>query len=214
MKIAASFLSCKNIEKGIQKLSATDADFIHVDLMDGTLYKGRKFSVRKLKKIFKHTRKRLDVHLMVKKPKKYIRKFSMLNTESITFQIETEKNIEKNLELIHSFGIKCGLAISPDTEISRLRPYLDKIDMILVMSIVPGFGGQAFKEESISRIEMIHKMIQEANLDVKISVDGGINDETIKKLKYVDQVVAGSYITNQKNFQEPIDCLRKSAGLR
>jgi len=147
MKIATSFLSCKNVEKSIQKLSATDADFIHVDFIDGKLYKGRKIPYRKLKKIFKSTRKRLDVHLMVKKPKKYIRKFSSLNAANITFHIETDKNIEKNLELIHSFGIRAGLSISPDTDVSRLRPYLEKIDLILIMSVMPGAGGQAFLEE-------------------------------------------------------------------
>lgn len=208
MKIATSFLSCKNIEGAIQKLSATDADFIHVDFIDGKLYKGRCIPFRKLKKIFKYTRKRLDVHLMVKKPKKYIKKFADLNAANITFHIETEKNIEKNLELIRSFGIRAGLSISPDTETSRLRPYLDKVDLILIMSVMPGAGGQAFIEETIPRIETISEMARKVNPNIKICVDGGINENIAKKLKDIDMMVVGSYITNQKNFQEAIDVLR------
>jgi len=211
MKIAASFLSCKNIERTIQKLSVTDVDFIHVDFIDGKLYKGRQFPFRKLKKIFKYTRKRLDVHLMVKKPKKYIKKFADLNAANITFHIETDHNIEKNLDLIRSFGIRAGLAISPDTETSRLRPYLDKIDLILIMSVMPGSGGQAFLEETVSRIETIYEMAQKVNPNIKICVDGGINEEVSKKLKHIDMLVVGSYITNQKDFQEPINILRKNS---
>lgn len=210
MKIATSFLSCKNIGKAIQKLSATDADFIHVDFIDGKLYQGKKFSFRRLKKIFKYTRKRLDVHLMVKKPKKYIKKFASLNAANITFHIETGKNIEKNIELIHSFGIRAGLAISPNTETSILRHYLEKIDLILIMSVMPGAGGQAFLEETIPRIEAIVEMTKKVNPNIKICVDGGINEETAKKLKSVDMIIVGSYVTNQKNFQEAIDTIRNS----
>ena len=210
MKVATSFLSCKNIEKAIQKISATDADFIHVDFIDGKLYQGKKFPFRKLKKLFKYTRKRLDVHLMVKKPKKYIKKFASLNAANITFHIETGKNIEKNLELIQSFGIRAGLAISPNTEISRLIPYLEKIDLILIMSVMPGAGGQVFIEETIPRIKTVIGMTKKVNPNIKICVDGGINEEIAKKLKNVDMMIVGSYVTNQKNFQEAIDTIRNS----
>lgn len=209
LKIAASFLSCKNIKEGIKKLSLTDVDYIHVDLIDGTFIKGREIPFRKLKKIYKYTNKRLDVHLMVKKPKKYIQKFVTLNTEVITFPVEIENKIDKNLDLIRSYGIKCGLAISPKTELSTLIPYLDKIDIVLVMGVEPGYGGQAFIEDTVQKVKELKAMIKKAKVNVQVSVDGGINEETIKKLKKIDIVVAGSYITNAKNYQEQIDSLRK-----
>lgn len=208
MKISASFLACKNIKKALIKLGLTDTDYIHVDVIDNKFVEGRKISIRKLKKIYKYTEKRLDVHLMVKKPKKYIRKLASLNTSRIVFHVELEKNIEKNLDYIHSFGIKNGLAINPDTDISLLKPFLDKIDTILVMSVNPGYGGQAFIPESIEKIKKIKKMI--GRKKIELSVDGGIKEEQAKELSKipVDIIIAGSYITNSKNYQEKIDSLR------
>ena len=208
MKISASFLSCKNIKKALIKLGLTDVNYIHVDVVDNKFVTGRKIPIRKLKKIYKYTDKRLDVHLMVNKPKKYIKKLALLNTERIVFHVELEKNIEKNLDYIHKFGIKNGLAISPETDISILKPFLDKIDTILVMSVNPGYGGQAFIPESLDRIKKIKKMIGKRKIE--LSVDGGIKEEQAKQLKEipVDIIVAGSYITNSNNYQEKIDSLR------
>lgn len=210
MKIAASFLSCPKIKPAIEQLSLTDVEYIHIDLVDGTLNEGRKIPLRKLKKIYKYTSKPLDVHLMVKKPKKYIKKFAALNTETITFPIEIENGIEEGIELIHGFGIKCGIAINPDTELSRLKPFLDKIDLILVMSIHPGYGGQKFIEETPKKISALQEMIKKMKLNITICVDGGINNETAKLIKNVDMIVVGSYITNSKNYQKQIDMIRKS----
>lgn len=210
MKISASFLACKKIEKAIRKLSLTDVDYIHVDVIDGKFVEGRKIPFRKLKKIYKLTSKRLDVHLMVKKPKKYIKKFASLNTERILFHVELEKNIEKNLDLIRKFGIKNGLVINPDTDIERLKPYLDKIDTILIMSVTPGFGGQAFQENAVERLNKIKKMIE--NRKIELSIDGGIGDEQVKKLTKADIIVSGSYITNSDNYQEQINKLRLPKG--
>lgn len=208
MKISASFLSCKKIEDGIKKLSLTDVDFIHVDFVDGKFTKGREIPFRKLKKIYKYTSKRLDVHLMVSKPSKYIKKFSSLNVQNIIFPVEVEKGITQNIDLVHSFGIKCGLAINPKTDISKLEPYLDKIDLILVMGIEPGYGGQAFIEDTVSKVQSIKEMVSKSGHQVLLSVDGGINDEVIKKINDIDIVVAGSFITNFRNFQEQVDKLR------
>ena len=208
MKIAASFLACNNIKKALKKLGLTDTDYIHVDVVDNKFVTGKKISIRKLKKIYKYTSKRLDVHLMVNKPKKYIKKLALLNTERIIFHVELEKNIEKYLDYIHSFGIKNGLAINPDTDISILRPHLDKIDTILVMSVNPGYGGQAFIPESLEKVKKIRNLIGKRKIE--LSVDGGIKEEQAKLLKEVpvDIIVAGSYITNSSNYQEKIDSLR------
>ena len=147
MKVSTSFLACKDIYDTILRLDATDADYIHVDFIDGKFVDGRKIPYRKLKKISTITSKRIDVHLMTNKLDKYIPKFSMLNCEYITFHIEATKDVEKYIRMIHSYGIKCGIAVNPNTDIELLEPYIDLIDLVLVMGVNPGYGGQEFKNE-------------------------------------------------------------------
>lgn len=209
MKVSASFLSCKKLIPTLKKLNVTNVDYIHVDFIDGRFVVGKKIPFRKLKKINKISSKRLDVHLMTNKLKKYIKRFAILNCEYITFHIEVGKNIEKYINMVHSYGIKCGLAINPDTDIEVLKPYLPMIDMILVMSVVPGYGGQEFIPETVEKIKKLKKYLVENELKVVVSIDGGINNETVKKVKqHVDMIVSGSYITNSNNYQEQIDNLR------
>ncbi len=209
MKVSASFLSCKTMIPVVSKLSATDIDYIHVDFIDGSFVKGKKIPFRKLKQIGKYSRKRLDVHLMTKRLKKYIKKFSQLDCEYITFHLEIDKNIEKYIDLIHSYGIKCGLAINPNTDFKKLEPYLDMIDMVLVMAVEPGYGGQEFIKETVKKVKSLHEYITKRENAIVISIDGGMNQETIKKVKpYIDMVVSGSYITTSNNFQESINSLR------
>lgn len=209
MKVSASFLSCKKIFPVIEELSLTNVDYIHVDFVDGNFIKGKKIPFRKLKKISKYSKKRLDVHLMTNKLKKYIKKFSELNCEYITFHIEVEKDIEKYIKLIHSYGIKCGLAINPDTEMEKLKPYFNMIDMVLVMGVIPGLGGQEFIPRVVNKVKKIREYLTKNELKVVLSIDGGMHPETIKKVKsYIDIVVAGSYITNSDDYQEQIDSLR------
>lgn len=209
MKVSASFLTCRKIEKAIEKLSLTDVDYIHVDFVDNTFCQGKKMPIRKLKKIYRYTAKRLDVHLMVNKPKRYIKQFVKLNTEMITFPIEIEKDIEKNLNLIKKYGLKCGLSINPDTNLHLLEKWLDKIDLVLVMGVNPGYGGQEFIPEVKNRVEIIRKMITEHQTTTLLSLDGGINQEIAKEVSpLVDIIVSGSYITNADDYQEQIDILR------
>ena len=207
-KISASFLSCKELEKDLMKLNETDVDYIHVDVMDGKFVHHKTLPFRHMKNIYKFTSKRLDVHLMVEKPLKLIKKYASLNTEYITIHCELEENISKLLDVISSFQIKRGLAVNPDTSIEKLIPYLNQIDLILVMSVYPGAGGQTFIEETSSKVKEIKKLLKERNLDVLVSVDGGINDKTKGKVLETDILVSGSYITNGEDFQERIDILR------
>ncbi|HIT21747.1 MAG TPA: ribulose-phosphate 3-epimerase [Candidatus Scybalousia intestinigallinarum] len=209
MKVSASFLTCRKIEKAIEKLSLTDVDYIHVDFVDNTFCQGKKIPIRRLKKIYRYTAKRLDVHLMVNKPKKYIKQFVKLNAEMITFPIEIEKDIEKNLNLIKKYGLKCGLSINPDTNLHLLEKWLDKIDLVLVMGVNPGYGGQEFIPEVKNRVEIIRKMITEHQSKTLLSLDGGINQQIVKEVSpFVDIIVSGSYITNADDYQEQIDILR------
>lgn len=209
MKISTSFLSCKKIDKAVFDIALTNTDYLHVDFIDGTYVDGKKIPFRKIKNACKNIKKRLDVHLMTNKLKKNIKRFAELNVEYITFHIEMEKDIEKYIDLVHSFGIKCGLAISPSTDIELVKPYISMIDMILVMSVVPGLGGQEFISDSVNRVKELSEYIKENEYDVIVSIDGGINDETVKNVKsYVDMVVSGSFITSSNNYQEQIDKLR------
>mgnify|MGYP004520746059 FL=1 len=210
MKISASFLSCEKIIPAIKKLNMTDVDYIHVDFIDNNFVKGKKIPFHKLKKISKISSKRLDIHLMTNKLEKYIKKFSMLNCEYITFHIEVLENVEKYINMIHSYGIKCGLAINPDTDFDKIKPYIEMIDLILVMSVTPGYGGQQFIPTTEDKLKKIRKYITDNKIKVIVNVDGGINNTTINKVnKYVDMVVSGSYITNSNDFQENINNLRR-----
>lgn len=208
MKISASFFSSKNIPKDLKLLNDTDVDYIHVDIMDGKFVKNKTMPFREMRHIYEYTSKRLDVHLMVEDPSKYIPLYAELNTEYITFHVEVLEDIKKNIDLIKSYSIKPGLAIKPNTKINELIPYLPFIDLILVMSVEPGEGGQEFIEESENRVNEIRKLINSYNLDCVINIDGGINDETRKKCNACDIVVAGSYIINSDNFQDKISSLR------
>ena len=208
-QVSASFLSSDDIEKDISLLNETSVDFIHVDIMDGKFVQNKTIPFRMMKNIYKFTSKRLDVHLMVEKPLKYIKKYATLNTEYITIHVEIEEDKEPLFDLINKYGIKKGLAINPDTSIEKIIPYLDQVDLILVMSVYPGAGGQSFIEETKSKISALKKIIKEKNLKTLISVDGGINGETCKKIRsQVDILVSGSYITNSDNFEESIKNLR------
>ena len=208
-KVSVSFLSSKNEEKDLLKICRTSANYIHVDVMDGKFVKKRNNPYKKLAKMSNVLNKRLDVHLMEKNPLKNINYYASLNTEYITVHAELEK-VDKYLDLIKEYGIKCGLAINPDTDISILIPYLDKIDLILIMSVYPGLGGQLFIEETLKKILKLKKMLTSKKLDIKISVDGGINEEVVKKLENVDIIVSGSYITNSEDFEERILTLKNN----
>ena len=211
-KISVSFLSSNNKEKDILKLDISSADYIHVDVMDGRFVKNKNNPFKLLSKLSTIMTKRLDVHLMDKNPLKNINYYASLNTEYITVHAELEK-VDKYLDLIKEYGIKCGLAINPETDISILLPYLSKIDLILIMSVEPGKGGQEFIDDSIKKILKIKKILVSKKLKIKISIDGGINDEIAKRLDFVDIIVSGSYVINGDNYNEKIETLRRNSDI-
>jgi len=204
-KVSVSFFASNNIEDDLINLCDTDVDYIHVDVGDGKFIE-RKFNpIKELSGLNGAMMKRLDVHFMVENPEKYIEEYSELNCEYITIHCELKKDILKLLDMINSYGIKRGLAISPGTDISFLEPYLDDIDMILIMSVVPGKGGQSFIYSSVDRVKEIRKMI--GNRDIVINIDGGINSETVK-LVDTDIVVSGSYVLGSDDIIGRINSLR------
>ena len=207
-KISASFLSSKNIPLDLIKLNETDADFIHVDVMDGKFVKNKTMPFSEMKNIYKYTNKRLIVHLIVDNPSKYIPLYAELNTESIIFHIESSEDVLKNLELIKSFSIKCGLAINPETKVNELIPYLPYLDEVLVMSVTPGEGGQMFIPGSENKIKELKELIKSYNLNILIDVDGGVCDAVLDKVEDADILTAGNYIISSSNYQEKITSLR------
>lgn len=208
MKISASFLSSSNIPADLKKLNETDVDYIHVDIMDGKFVPNKTMPFSEMKNIYKYTDKRLDVHLMVEDPSKYIPLYAELNTEYITFHVELMDKVEENLELIKSYGIKCGLAIKPNTPVKSLVPYLPLLDLVLVMSVEPGRGGQTFILESENKIKEVRALLDSYHSKAIINVDGGIEESTKKLCQECDILTSGSYIIRSESFQEQIDSLR------
>ena len=208
MKVSASFLSSKNIPRDLRLLNDTDVDYLHVDIMDGKFVSNKTLPFSEMKHIYKYTSKRLDVHLMVSEPSKYIPLYAELNTEYITFHVEVLEDIDKDLKMIKDYSIKCGLAIKPDTKVSSLIPYLPYLDLILVMSVEPGEGGQPFIESTEDKIKEVRSLIDSYKLPIIINVDGGINNDTVSMCHDADIVVSGSFIIKSDNFQEKISSLR------
>ncbi len=208
MKVSASFLKSKDIPKDLMKLNETDVDFIHVDVADGKFVSSKTMPFKEMRHIYEYTSKRLDVHLMVENPSAYIPLYAELNTEYIAFHIEVEENIEKNLQLIKDYSIKCGLAINPSTKVSELIPYLPYLDLILVMSVEPGYGGQEFIKDTEQKLIEVRALLDAYGIEAEVSVDGGINDNTKSLCSKATMLVAGSYITNSEDFQEKISSLR------
>ena len=211
MLVSASFLSSKDIPKFLTKLNDTDINYIHVDVMDGVYVKNKTMPFREMRHISDYTSKRLDVHLMVKNPLKYIPDYASLNTEYITIHKDIEDDLLTCLKEIKSYYIKTGIALKEEDEIKDIIPYLPYIDLLLIMSVTPGAGGQSFQDEAVSKMKEAQILKKEYSKDFSfiVSVDGGINADTIAKVNnYVDMVVSGSYLSNSANLQETIATLR------
>ena len=208
MKIAASFLDIKEPKiDELNKLDSLDIDYIHLDVMDGIFVENKTYTYEEFYDITRFTTKPKDVHLMVSDVKKNIDEFSKMKPRFITFHYEAVSEVSSVINYIKELGIGVGMSIKPSTEVSEIVEYLDYLDLILVMSVEPGRGGQTFIEESIKKIEQLYNLREENNYHYKIEVDGGINDETIKKCNKADICVVGSYITKQ-DYEEAIRKLR------
>ena len=205
--VSVSFISSiYDLNTTIKKIDESNADFIHVDMMDGKFVENKNFTIGEIVKMFSKTKKRLDVHLMCKDPLKYLEQYAMLNIEYFTFHYEALKEVGKAIQTVKDLGIKVGVAINPETSVEEIKPYLNDIDLVLVMSVVPGAGGQEFMDSSLSKIEELSSL----KGNYLISVDGGINNETASKVieAGVDILVSGSYICKNENYNKQIDCLK------
>ena len=209
VKISPSILSAdfSILKEEIQKLE--EADYIHIDVMDGNFVPNLTFGPKLVKDIRKYTDKIFDVHLMVNNPENYIDSMADAGADIITIHYESCIHIDRVITRIKDKGLKAGLSIVTSTNENVLQYLLDKIDLILVMSVNPGFGGQKFLYSQLDKIRNIKKMI--GNRNIEIEVDGGINEETYKQVieAGADVLVAGSYVFNSNDYNEVIRKLKK-----
>lgn len=205
IKISTSILSSDDRIECIKKLNNTNINYIHIDAMDGIFVKNKNLEPDEVNELNKHSNLPLDIHLMVNNPEEYINHLNIYNINNITFHIEINKNIENIINKIKNLGVKVGLAINPNTDINLIKNYINKIDIILIMSVEPGYGGQKFIPRTIERI----KEIRNLKKDIIIEVDGGINNINIKEIEqYINIAVVGSYITKNNNYNEAINNLK------
>lgn len=212
MKTSISFLSSAySFLDTIKQIDKSDADFIHVDVMDGLLVNNRTPFSNEMLDVLKKSPKPKEVHLMTLHLKTFIDVFSYLNPESITYSFESTTEHNKIIKYIKEKNMKVGISISPLTDIDLIAPYLKKVDLIIVMGVIPGYGGQKYIEETNLRIKKLMDMRKKKKAKFLISVDGGVNDKTIEKLQELklDRVVLGSYVCKSANFNEKINKIKK-----
>lgn len=210
MEISLSILNMNYNHLGeTLQLFQQDIIYLHLDVMDGHFVPNISFGPALIKSIHQEHSFILDTHLMISDPKKYIQSFVDAGSEIITFHLEAVEDRLGLIQYIHSFGVKAGISIKPNTKVEEVIPYLPYVDLILVMSVEPGFGGQQFMTSSVEKVKQLKLWKEEKNYSYLISIDGGITDQTINQVAtYIDLAVVGSYITAAKNPKENIDKLK------
>ncbi len=205
--LAADF---KNLGQQIIDVDTAGAQYIHIDVMDGTFVPSISFGMPLIKSIRSATDKVFDVHLMIVDPLRYIKEFAEIGADIITFHLEAAPDVQAVIDEIHACGKKAGISIKPGTAGEELVPYLDKVDMILVMTVEPGFGGQPFIESSYDKIRAVRAMLDERGLDTDVQVDGGITKDNIRSVieAGANVIVAGSTVYRGDAAQNTKDLLK------
>lgn len=213
-KISPSMLSADflHLQRDIEMLNSSEADWIHCDVMDGVFVPNISFGFPVLAEVNKVAKKPLDVHMMVVNPDKFIQDVKNVGGYMMTVHYEACVHLDRTVAAIHEAGMKAGVTLNPHTPVELLEDILHEVDMVLVMSVNPGFGGQKFIENSLSKVSRLRKMIERKHLSTLIEVDGGVNLETGKKLldAGADVLVAGSAVFNAPS---PIEMIKELKNL-
>ena len=213
IKVSPSILAADfgNIERECNLIDKSDADWFHLDVMDGIFVPNISFGMPVVKAIRKMTSKPLDVHLMITEPERYIDKFIEIGSDIISFHIEATNKLEENISLIKSKNVKVGIAINPDTPIDSLIDIINKIDLVCLMGVFPGFAGQKFIKNTFDRLKELKKLIIDNNSKALIEVDGGVKADNYMELRSLgaDVLVAGSYIFNSEDYDLVIKKLKE-----
>ncbi len=196
--IAPSILAADfaNLQQEVEMINASEADWVHVDIMDGRFVPNISFGIPVTAAINKHASKPLDVHLMIESPENYVEDFKKAGAEIITVHIEACRHLHRNLQQLKNIGCRAGVALNPHTPVNQLADVIEDIDLVCLMSVNPGFGGQIFIENTYNKISQLREMIDASNSKTLIEIDGGVNLDNAPKLMHygADVLVAGSFV--------------------
>ncbi|SDS10525.1 ribulose-phosphate 3-epimerase [Gillisia sp. Hel1_33_143] len=213
--IAPSVLAADfgNLQRDLEMINNSEADWFHIDIMDGVFVPNISYGMPVLKAIAKHAKKTIDVHLMIVDPDRYIKEFAALGSDILTVHYEACTHLHRTIQAIKAEGMKAGVAINPHTNVDLLKDIIKDIDLVLVMSVNPGFGGQSFIENTYNKVKHLKQIIEEAGAQTLIEVDGGVTDKNAAGLTKAgaDVLVAGSYVFKAEDQLETIKGLKEIA---
>ena len=206
--LAADF---SNLQRDIEMINESEADWFHIDIMDGVFVPNISFGMPVLRDIKKHAKKTLDVHLMIVNPDQYIETFASLGADILTVHYEACTHMHRTIQAIKATGMKAGIALNPHSSVNQLKDVIKDIDLVCLMSVNPGFGGQSFIENTFEKVKELKELIQSTGSDCQIEIDGGVTNKNAKKLVQAGAniLVAGSYVFKNSNPTETISKLIK-----
>ena len=206
--LAADF---SNLQRDIEMINESEADWFHIDIMDGVFVPNISFGMPVLRDIKKHAKKTIDVHLMIVNPDQYIETFYKLGADILTVHYEACTHMHRTIQAIKATGMKAGIALNPHSSVNQLKDIIKDIDVVCLMSVNPGFGGQSFIENTFDKVKELKDLIQSTGSDCQIEIDGGVTNKNAKKLVQAGAniLVAGSYVFKSSNPTETISKLSK-----